>query len=65
MAERDIQTPEASMTAIATTPRIAPRFGAAVLTLVLALAMVAGYKAALAHTAGAVQATLVKSAHLT
>lgn len=53
------------MTAIATTPRIAPRFGAAVLTLVLALAMVAGYKAALAHTAGAVQATLVKSAHLT
>lgn len=53
------------MTAVATAPRIAPRLGAALLTLMLALAMVAGYKAALADTEQAVQATLTRTARAT
>lgn len=51
------------MTTLSATTRIAPRLGAALLTLALALAMVSGYKAALAHTERAVQATLARSAH--
>lgn len=49
------------MTTLSATTRIAPRFGAALLTLALALAMVSGYKVALAHTERAVQATLVRT----
>jgi hypothetical protein len=52
------------MTALTPNVSIAPRIGAALLTLALAFLMVAGYRAALVDTQQAVQATLTRSAHL-
>jgi hypothetical protein len=52
------------MTLLTTPTRIAPRLGAALLTLALALAMVSGYRAALVRTERAVHATLARSAQL-
>jgi hypothetical protein len=50
------------MTTLAPSAHLATRLGAALLTLALTFALVAGYKAALADTEQAVQATLARSA---